>query len=91
MTDRDAITFPRYHGGHVDSGAVRGSRRCPNCNSNLYRETVSLESCTACGLLCDYWGGGANGVYLTMMADRDAAQRAIEFENELREAEREER
>jgi hypothetical protein len=32
-----------------------------------YRETVSLEICEACGLRCDYWGGGANEVYEAMM------------------------
>ena len=64
----------RYQNGHCDDGTpVRGgSKACPNCRSTTsYTETVSREQCTACGLECDYWGGGANSVYQSMM-DRNA-------------------
>ncbi len=60
------MTYPRAHNGYVDSGkplAQSLGKRCPNCGSSSYRETVSLESCTSCGLRCDYWGGGANSAY----------------------------
>jgi ribosomal protein L37AE/L43A len=62
--------YPRSKNGFVDSGVSQQSseRPCPNCGSNAYRETLSMESCDACGLRCDYWGGGANEVYENMMA-----------------------
>jgi hypothetical protein len=71
MTD-----YPRSKNGYVDSGkpvACSIGRKCPNCGSSQYRSTVSLESCPACGLRCDYWGGGSNDVYNDMM-DRRAAE-----------------
>lgn len=56
----------RQRNGWTDTGkALRGTEGtpCPNCGSSQYRETVSREYCPACGLECDYWGGGANAVY----------------------------
>jgi len=55
----------RYQNGHIDDGSLLkcSSTKCPNCGSNQYRETVSRESCSACGLEFDYWGSGSNEVY----------------------------
>jgi len=61
----------RERNGHVDDGSILKSsigKRCPNCGSASYLETLSRESCSSCGLECDYWGGGANEVYESMMA-----------------------
>lgn len=73
--------------GHVDDGSALRSNKnthllCPNCGSNAYRETVSMESCSACGLRCDYWGGGANAVYEEMMASNHRAAERREQERE---------
>jgi hypothetical protein len=61
--------YPRTRNGHVDDGTpLRSSAKvCPNCGSHAYTETISLEACNACGLRCDYWGGGTNAVYENMM------------------------
>lgn len=76
--------YPRYNNGHVDTGkSVSGaSKKCPNCGSTSYRETVSREECKSCGLKCDYWGSGTNDVYDDMMDRRYAAE---ERERELEE------
>lgn len=61
----------RERNGWTDDGSkLRGSenKRCPNCKSDRYVNSLSREHCPACGLECDYWGGGANNVYETMMA-----------------------
>lgn len=76
--------YPRTRNGHVDTGQpllgrTHGDTKCPNCGSNKYRETVSLEHCSACGLRCDYWGKGANKVYDDMM-ERDYARQRAERE-----------
>jgi hypothetical protein len=65
----DTTAFPRSRNGYVDDGSSVNSnqKRCPNCGSPKYRETVSVEECPDCGLRCDYWGGGANEVYEAMM------------------------
>lgn len=72
------MSYPRYNNGYVDDGKLvnnhNGIQKCPNCNSTNYRETVSLEECTSCGLRCDYWGAGANDVYYNMMARNHAAE-----------------
>lgn len=61
------MTHPRSRNGHVDDGSLikahNRRNKCPNCGSHSYRETVSMESCDACGLRMDYWGGGGNTVY----------------------------
>ena len=63
------MVFPREHKGYIDDGKnLSPEKKCPNCNSSKYIETVSLEKCTDCGLECDYWSGsGANEVYEGMM------------------------
>lgn len=61
------MTYPRSRNGWIDDGSpIKASNRrdtCPNCGSSDYRETLSMEKCNSCGLVCDYWGGGTNGVY----------------------------
>jgi hypothetical protein len=50
--------------GYVDNGKpVSKGKRCPNCNSQNYTETISLEQCDDCKLEFNYWGGGGNSVY----------------------------
>lgn len=64
-------SFPRERNGWADNGSQIPStvgQKCPNCGSPRYRQTLSTEDCSACGLHCDYWGGGANPVYEEMMA-----------------------
>lgn len=82
------MTYPRTRNGHVDDGSlIRASNRrdtCPNCGSSNYRETVSREECKACGLVCDYWGGGTNKVYEAHEAREHARQRAAEEEERRR-------
>jgi ribosomal protein L37AE/L43A len=76
-TTTRTVIFPRFKNGYRDDGKVlsRPGKACPNCGSVTgYRETVSLELCTACGLRCDYWGGGANAVYEAMLDRRGAAE-----------------
>lgn len=52
------------NGWHDDGKLISGSaKKCPNCGSVNYRETISVEECFSCGLKCDYWGGGTNEVY----------------------------
>jgi len=67
------MTHPRIQNGWVDSKqpARGGQKRCPNCHSENFRETLSREICHSCGLECDYWGGGANQVYRDMAARRE--------------------
>jgi hypothetical protein len=63
-------TFPRSRNGWTDSGKQIAStigQKCPNCGSSKYRQTLSTEECTNCGLKVDYWGGGANTVCKNMM------------------------
>lgn len=79
------MNYPRYKNGHKDDGrpVASSSKRCPNCGSTSYRETISKEECTACGLKCDYWGSGANEVYEDMMDRRYAREeRERELEDE---------
>lgn len=83
------MTYPRTHNGYVDDGSlIRASNRrdrCPNCGSDRYRETVSMECCESCGLQMDYWGGGGNEVYERYLAreharwqeERDASVRQM--------------
>lgn len=83
------MTYPRYRNGYVDDGSLIKARnrhnKCPNCGSSNYRETVSKEECSSCGLVCDYWGNGTNGVYESYLARRDAenAERERRRQEEL--------
>lgn len=81
------MTYPRSHNGYVDSGkplAQSIGKRCPNCGSASYRETVSLEECSSCGLRFDYWGGrGGNDVYRAWDERERAAERIREIERDL--------
>lgn len=83
MAIENNINFPRVREatGHIDSGKRIGnpSDRCSNCGSSEYYQTASIEHCPECGLLCDYWGEGANDVYRAMM-DR---KRVVEEEERL--------
>ncbi len=81
----------RTRNGWTDDGTPlrNGAKKCPNCGSTTaFKETISMEKCTACGLECDYWGGGSNKVYEDMMA-RDAAIERNRREEEHRKWERE--
>jgi hypothetical protein len=84
-------TFPRSRSGYnLDNGSSVDSaqKKCPNCGSSRYRETVSLEECSDCGLRCDYWGGGANEIHAAMMQrnyrreEQEAERRARQYEEE---------
>lgn len=81
--------YPRLNNGYYDYGTpVRGgNKRCPNCNSTDYKETVSREHCKACGLECDYWGGGANPVYERMMNRNARIEEDREYERRRKEEE----
>lgn len=67
----------RVNNGWVDDGhsVNKPNARCPNCGSSDYKETISMESCKSCGIVFDYWGGGANKQYQDMM-NREAEDRA---------------
>jgi len=85
MTEK--MTYPRYKNGYVDDGHLinnhSGQQTCPNCGSTDYRETVSLEECSTCGLQCDYWGKGTNDIYDNMLDRKYEEQcRAEELEQE---------
>lgn len=76
-------------GIYVDDGTpLRDSaKKCPNCGSKKYKSTMSKEECTACGLLCDYWGRGSNRVYDEYLARKHAADEERERkERETRES-----
>jgi ribosomal protein S27AE len=83
----------RERNGYVDNGSpIRGGRKtCPNCGSSKYIETVSKEQCNACGLLCDYWGGGSNKVYDRYTENLWAERERIKERREREEIEEEER
>jgi ribosomal protein L37AE/L43A len=80
------MMYPRHRNHHTDDGSlIRASNRrarCPNCGSDRYRETVSMESCDACGLRMDYWGGGANSVYEKHEARAHAREQAEKLARE---------
>jgi hypothetical protein len=86
------MTYPRSKNGYTDDGSlIRASNRqdhCPNCGSNRYRETVSMERCEACGLQVDYWGGGGNSVFESYMSKVREREKSLEEERQ-REQERE--
>lgn len=39
------------------------STKCWNCGSSNYKETLSKEHCSDCGITCDYHGAGCNDAY----------------------------
>lgn len=41
---------------------------CWACGSPSYTQTAAVEHCPACGIRCDYHGGGANAAYDTASA-----------------------
>lgn len=61
------MTYYNERNGWIDNGKKITNRKCPNCGSMNFKETVSREYCPDCKLECDYWGGGSNKVYDTMM------------------------
>lgn len=71
------MTYPRSRNGWTDDGTtIRVSNTqlcCPNCGSNSFKQTVSLEKCDSCGLQMDYWGQGGNSVYEAYL-ERDHAR-----------------
>ena len=73
------MTEYRTKNGYVDDGSlIKASNRtdnCPNCGSSNYRETISKEECKSCGLVCDYWGKGANQVYWNMLNQQALRER----------------
>jgi hypothetical protein len=89
------MTYPRTRNGYVDDGSLITASnrrdRCPNCGSSNYRETISLEECKSCGLRCDYWGGGTNEVYESMMKRNHARERAMQEEEDRKQREEWER
>ena len=74
------MKFPRKHprNGVIDNGGAK-KEQCPNCRRSNYTSNPSIEECPDCGLVCDYWGSGANEIYRSMM-QRDWQQE--EYENE---------
>ena len=60
-------------------------RKCPNCNSSNYTESISIERCHSCGYEVDYWGNGGNAV-----ADAYESRRAYAAEKARWERERQE-
>jgi uncharacterized Zn finger protein (UPF0148 family) len=77
------MSYYAERNGWVDNGKKLNNRKCPKCKSSRFKETLSREYCPDCGLECDYWGGGANEVYESMMA-RDARIEREQREAELR-------
>lgn len=57
------MTYYNERNGWIDDGKKITDRKCPNCKSSNFLETVSREYCPDCGLECDYWGNGSNAVY----------------------------
>ena len=82
------MTYPRIQNGWVDSGQpVRGGqKRCPNCHSENFRETLSREICYSCGLECDYWGAGANEIYQAMSERHHEKLRRLQEERWAKES-----
>lgn len=80
------MMYPRHRNGHTDDGslikATNRRTRCPNCGSDRYRETVSMERCEDCGLCMDYWGHGGNSVYEKHEARAHAREQAEKLARE---------
>lgn len=75
------MSYCNERNGWVDNGKKLNDRKCPNCGSSRFIESVSREYCPDYGLECDYWGNGANKVY------NEYCQRKWAAEEERREAE----
>lgn len=73
------MTYYNERNGWVDTGKKLNNRKCPNCKSSKFKETLSREYCPDCGLECNYWGGGSNQVYdnmtLSHWAERERKQK----------------
>lgn len=70
----------REQNGWVDNGKNLNNRRCPNCKSSRFKETLSREHCPDCGLTCDYWGAGVNDVYEKMCQQKWAKEEELREE-----------
>ena len=49
------MSYYNERNGWVDNGKKLNNRKCPNCKSSNFRETLSREYCPDCKLECDYW------------------------------------
>ncbi len=58
--------------------------KCPNCGRMTYTETVSKESCSSCGIECDYWGKGCNTAMYDFIERKHLAQRLQDEADEQR-------
>lgn len=82
--------FPRMRNGHQDDGSQLSctvGQKCPNCGSGKYKQTLSTESCSDCGLEYNYWGSGGNEVYKGMQRRDERAAIFARMEEEQREEE----
>lgn len=82
------MAYYNERNGWVDTGKKLNNRKCPKCRSARFKETLSREYCPDCGLECDYWGGGANTVYESMMKEkwaREEQERDERIKRQLRE------
>ena len=83
------MVYPRSKNGWIDNGTpLQGvkKRPCPNCGSNCFLETISMEKCDTCGIECDYWNGGPNIIYQNMI---DRLEHEREKEQEIAKIEEE--
>lgn len=73
--------------GWYDNGVQLkcGQKKCPNCGSFDYVESLSREKCNKCGLECDYWGAGANGIYRQMMYNQERRAEEARYKREREE------
>jgi len=82
------MNYYNERNGWVDTGKKITDRKCPNCKSSNFRETLSREHCPDCGLECDYWGSGSNAVYDSMCERkwaREGEEREARIKRQLRE------
>lgn len=77
--------FPRSKGPWVDDGSpATVAIPCPNCGSDKYIQTVSTESCAACGLRFDYWGSGGNEVHVQYLQRMQRRREEAEYAESVR-------
>lgn len=74
------MSYYNERNGWVDTGKKLNNRKCPNCGSSRFQETLSREYCPDCKLECNYWGTGANPVYQQMMERNHAREEAAREE-----------
>lgn len=81
-------TFPRNSNNYCDDGKIIGViSDCPNCKSQTgYKQTISTESCSDCGLFFDYWGNGGNQIYNDMLLRKAQKEEWEEYQQKLDEA-----